>query len=236
VHRNLLNKFIKATIQIHHHLQNIIFCTIIKKIKIYSIGIIFSVFEISASAHLGSISSKFYMRIFCTKVFFSSYVLAKKHFHMKNALVKCWWNWLQVGYVFETPAWPGIYIFSTCFSHFVKIWRFSFISKIPNSRIPHHFQWDDFLLKLKMSARFFLLPRLIAFNLTFMFHKNKIRLKPVSRLGTVENNLELGLFFIVRIIKFHKHQRKAKFCVIEKRNSIHQLGHLTSHIYKGHFK
>jgi len=42
-----------------------------------------------------SISSTFYMRVFCTKVLFSCYVLAKKDFRTKNGRVKCWWNWPQ---------------------------------------------------------------------------------------------------------------------------------------------
>jgi len=49
-----------------------------------------------------SISSMFYVRIFHTIVLcaaFSSYISALvivwKHFRMKNACVKCWWNWQQ---------------------------------------------------------------------------------------------------------------------------------------------
>jgi len=36
----------------------------------------------------GEISSKFYVRVFCTKVLFSSYVLAKKHFRTKKRVHK----------------------------------------------------------------------------------------------------------------------------------------------------
>jgi len=46
---------------------------------------------------LVSISSKFYAHIFCTKVLFSSYILATKSpFVWKTRTKKCWWNWLQV--------------------------------------------------------------------------------------------------------------------------------------------
>jgi len=51
--------------------------------------------SVLAPIHQVSISSTFYARIFCTKVLFSSYILAKKHFRTKNASVKCWCNWLQ---------------------------------------------------------------------------------------------------------------------------------------------
>jgi len=49
-----------------------------------------------------SIVSTFYSRLFVKKCFaqlFSSYILAlakvQKHFHTKNTLLKCWWNWPQ---------------------------------------------------------------------------------------------------------------------------------------------
>jgi hypothetical protein len=48
----------------------------------------------------GSISSTFYARIFCTKIFWAvffwlEFVLGT-NFHTKNAYVRCWWNWPHV--------------------------------------------------------------------------------------------------------------------------------------------
>jgi hypothetical protein len=56
-----------------------------------------------------SISSMFYLRIFCTKFLApkfptqkpASWFLAPK-FCMKNARVKRWWNWLQIGIEIHT--------------------------------------------------------------------------------------------------------------------------------------
>jgi len=56
--------------------------------------------KVVSSSDLPSISSTFYARLFrtkfwCqkTKVLFSLPFWRKKHFRMKNASVKCWWNW-----------------------------------------------------------------------------------------------------------------------------------------------
>ncbi len=45
--------------------------------------------------HEVSISSTFYALTFCTKVLGVMF-WRKKHFRMKNAIVKCRWNWLEV--------------------------------------------------------------------------------------------------------------------------------------------
>jgi len=44
-----------------------------------------------------SISSTFYARIFCTKVFFCHNVTREEHLRTENGCVKCWWNWLYEG-------------------------------------------------------------------------------------------------------------------------------------------
>jgi len=47
-------------------------------------------------AYLLSISSTFYAHVFVRKCFFCQNVTREKLFSMKNARIKCWWNWHPV--------------------------------------------------------------------------------------------------------------------------------------------
>ncbi len=81
---------------------------------------------------------KFFVRK-CFAQFFSGYVLAlakgRKHFHMKIACVKCWWNWPQSSN-FEETLEADLVDFLTHLFWVLELRRRDFLKERPESRLP----------------------------------------------------------------------------------------------------
>ncbi len=96
-----------------------------------------------------SISSTFYVRLFCTNVFSLLRFWLWTNFCTKNALVKCWWNWQQ-----KTEWKCSRHVIKRAIvTNFETRWILTLGSNYRKSEISQHFFNQKFLYDhLKTSA------------------------------------------------------------------------------------